>query len=111
MFRTFTVTALLALTITAAHAADKTEASVDVPFGDLNLTHPQDAKILAGRLRTAARQVCLPAVAGGGSFEAPVMRQEMQACMMTAFNVAMARIESKLDNAVRVHLVANNDTQ
>ncbi|MEP6830092.1 MAG: UrcA family protein [Rhizomicrobium sp.] len=110
MLRTFAATTIVALTLTAAHArAESTEASIVVPFGDLNLTLPRDARIMAVRLQTAARQVCLPVATGDKYLADPAARQTMQACMNTAIDLAMARIKSKLDSAVRVYLVASND--
>ena len=59
MYRSFTTAAILALAITAAHADDF--ASTRVTFGDLDLSQPADAKILADRLENAAKSVCIQA--------------------------------------------------
>ena len=107
MLRTLTTAAIVVLTVSTAQAFTR-DISVNVPFGDLNLTHPQDAKILAGRLQAAASQVCQSPDASAPAD--PDAHRKMQACMNTAINLAMARIQSKLDRAVRVYLVASNDT-
>ena len=62
MLRSFTTAAVLALALTAAHADDAvTDASTDVVYGDLDLSRPVDASILAARLQNAASAVCLKA--------------------------------------------------
>jgi UrcA family protein len=109
LLRTLTTTALLALGITAAHAADFTtnnfaannftQVSVYVPYGDLNLAQPSDAKILADRLEEAAKSVCLKA---NPDIDSPVL---MQQCIGTAISVAMVGIEDTLDQEVRAKLV------
>ena len=109
LLRTLTATALLALGVTAAHAADFTtsnfaasdftQVSVYVPYGDLNLAQPSDAKILADRLEEAAKSVCLKA---NPDIDSPAL---MQQCIGTAISVAMAGIEDTLDQEVRAKLV------
>jgi len=54
MFRIIATAAILALTATAAHAA----GPAVVRFGDLDLSKPADARILAGRVQTAAEAAC-----------------------------------------------------
>jgi UrcA family protein len=54
MFRTFTTAAILALTITAAQAAN----DVTVHFGDLDLTKASDAQVLTDRVHVAAASAC-----------------------------------------------------
>ena len=104
LLRTLASAALLALGLTAAHAADVTnndftQVSVYVPYGDLNLAQPTDAKVLADRLEDAAKSVCLKANPDIGS---PVL---MQQCIGTAISVAMMGIEDTLDQEVRAKLV------
>lgn len=53
MFRTFATAAILALSIGAAEADPFT-----VPFGDLNLANPGDARILASRAQTLSAAAC-----------------------------------------------------
>jgi UrcA family protein len=93
MFRTFTIAALFALAATTAQA----ESSTQVAFGDLNLSRTEDAQILADRLQTAAKMVCLDAnhIPGG------IGRAEMQECVDAAISTATARIEEQ----IRQHLV------
>jgi UrcA family protein len=99
LLRTLTTTALLALGITAVHADDYTQVSVYVPYGDLNLSQPTDAKVLADRLEDAAKSVCLKA---NPDLDSPVL---MQQCIGTAISVAMVGIEDTLDQEVRAKLV------
>jgi UrcA family protein len=54
MFRTFTSSAILVLTITAAQAGP----SVVVRFGDLDLSRPQDVHVLNSRIAKAAEAAC-----------------------------------------------------
>jgi UrcA family protein len=42
----------------AAEAPDTLESSVTVPYGDLDLTSPSDAKVLETRVENAAEKVC-----------------------------------------------------
>ena len=101
MLRTLTTATLLALTVTAAHAGDTTNSSVNVAFGDLNLSRPADAKILAGRLEAAAALVCRDAADGQMG---PAARRVMQECVSDAVNVALARIASAQTSAVKLYL-------
>src|SRR4051812_38673867 len=83
---------------TAAHAETLTPVSTNVGYGDLNLSHAEDAGVLATRLAAAAKTVCLsanPSLAG---------TPEMKQCTDAAINMAMAQLVSKLDKSVRVHL-------
>ena len=109
MLRTFAAAAILALTATAAQA-ETAQVSVNVAFGDLNLSRPADAKILADRLRTAAGKVCgdisNAKYANGATW--PGAREETQECMRSAINLAIARIEGRLDNIVRGTLTDSN---
>jgi UrcA family protein len=98
LFRFATATIILALTANAALA--DSQVSVDVPFGDLNLSHAQDSKILAERLETAGREVCAKAHS-----EVPATPRQMQDCVDAAVNIAVDRIQSSLENKLRVSLV------
>ena len=94
MFRTFTIAALFALAATTAQA----DSSTQVAFGDLNLSRPQDAQILADRLQTAAKMVCLSA-----NSIPNIGKAEMQECVDAAISTATARIEDQ----IRQHLVSS----
>jgi len=89
---------------TAARAETLTPVSTDVAYGDLNLSHADDAKVLATRLAAAAREVCLtanPDLAG---------KPEMKECTDTAINLAMAQLVNRLDQSVRMHLASDTIT-
>ena len=99
LFRTFTTAAIFALGMTAAHADDYNSASINVAFGDLNLSRPADAKILGNRLQDAAKSVCLKA-------NPEVSNQSlMQDCIDDAINTAMGRIEISLEQPAQAALV------
>ena len=55
--------ALTTLPLTAqsadTSAAPAERSSIDVSYADLNLAHPAGAQALYGRLRSAARQLCM----------------------------------------------------
>jgi len=93
MLRTLTLTALLALCVTAAQAED--DVSTLVSYSDLDLSRPADAKVLAARLQDAATSVCLKAnpekVAAGA----------LENCISISVHMAMSRIQSDMDDAVR----------
>jgi UrcA family protein len=99
LFRTFIPAAALALAlgIPAAQANDLDQASATVPFGDLNLSQPADAKILADRLEDAAKSVCL-------KVNADLSPALMQQCVDSAISMAMAGIRDRLDQEVRAKL-------
>src|ERR1700743_2194476 len=94
-----TAAALFTLNIAAAEAA----TTANVTFGDLNLSHPEDAKVLAGRLQTAAKQVCLSANPDLDG------KPEMQQCMDTAITLALAQIQSRMEQSVRANLVSDSE--
>ena len=54
----------LGLTAPPAAAAELDRLSVTVKYGDLDVTRPQGATILYGRIRAAAKKVCSPLEAG-----------------------------------------------
>jgi len=107
MLRIITIAALLALTATAADAGDTSPPSTIVSFSDLNLSHPADAKVLAGRLEAAAKQVCREE--GSGQVGVAAMH-EMRACADIAVNVALARIQAAVGQAVRAQLASDRQT-
>jgi len=97
MYRSFTTAAILALAITAAHADGF--ASTHVMFGDLDLSQPADAKVLADRLEDAAKSVCIQA---NPDDIAPAL---LQNCIASSISMAMSQIESHLDQSVHAKLV------
>jgi UrcA family protein len=100
MFRIATAAVILALTANAALA--DSQASVDVPFGDLNLSQPHDAKILAQRLEAAATAVCIKA---NSDTPSAIPAPAMQDCIDTAINIAVSRIQNSLEGKLRANLV------
>jgi UrcA family protein len=108
MLRIFTAAALLALTATtAAQAENWARDSMPVAYGDLNLSKPADAKVLAERLQAAATKVCLSATSDlrlNANSDLTKSR-EMQDCVDTAINVAMLRIEHSMTAHVRANLI------
>lgn len=104
MFRIVTTIAAI-LIATGNVALANGHASVDVPFGDLNLSQAQDARTLADRLKSAANEVCRKAneanLASG-----KIAQQAIQQCVETAINLAMQRVESNLVSKVRANLVS-----
>jgi UrcA family protein len=104
MFRTIATAAILTLGMTAAHAEDVTtdlaEVSTKVAYGDLDLSQPADARILADRLREAAMSVCLKA--DPENLSSSMLRN----CVDTSVSMAMSRIEDSLDEAVHAKLVS-----
>src|ERR1700722_1674369 len=100
MLRILATAAILALSANAALA--DSQASVDVPFGDLNLSRSHDTKILAERLETAASAVCLRA---NSDMPGAIPAHAMQDCIDTAVNIAVNRIQSSLENKLRANLI------
>jgi len=93
MLRTFTTAALLVLGIASAHADD--DASTQVPYSDLDLSRPGDARILAARLQDAATSVCMKANPEN------VPPAALETCINISVRMAMSRIQSDMDEAVR----------
>ena len=100
MLRILATAAILALSANAALA--DSQASVDVPFGDLNLSRSHDTKILAERLETAASAVCLKA---NSDMPGAIPANAMQDCIDTAINIAVNRIQSSLESKLRANLI------
>jgi UrcA family protein len=91
MLRTITLCALLALSVTAAHAED---ASTQVSYSDLDLSKTTDAKALAARLQDAATAVCLKAN------PANLRPLALETCVNVSVHMAMDRIQSDMVGAV-----------
>jgi UrcA family protein len=96
LFRTITAAALFTLGLSAAHAEDGIATTL-VAYGDLNLSQPADAKMLADRLQVAAKSVCLQA-------NPAIAQSDMEVCADTAISIAMGRIETSLDQKVHASL-------
>jgi len=102
MFRITTAAALLVLSANTAWAAR--HASVDVPFGDLNLSQAKDAKVLADRLQIAAKQVCLDVNKDLANDR--LGQNAMAECVESAISVALGYIESSQAQKIRANLVS-----
>jgi UrcA family protein len=100
MLRILATAAILALSANAALA--DSQASVDVPFGDLNLSRSHDTKILAERLETAASAVCLKA---NSDMPSTIPAYAMQDCIDAAVNIAVSRIQRSLESKLRANLI------
>jgi UrcA family protein len=104
MFRTLATAAILAFAVTAAQAG--TPVSVGVAYGDLNLTSPQDAAILADRLQVAAQEVCINA----NETKAPIRKVLVRRCIDMAVSRATSQIADEVESApnkmVRANLVS-----
>lgn len=96
LFRSLAAASLFILGINTAHADDAT--STTVSYGDLNLSQSADAKVLAGRLQDAAKQVCIAA-------NPDLHESELQSCVDSAIRMAMSQIEDHFDDQVRARLV------
>jgi UrcA family protein len=99
LLRTLATAAILAFGMTAAYADDDSATSTYVTFGDLNLSQPADAKVLADRLQDAAKSVCLKA---NPEID---FQPAMQNCIDAAIRMAMAQVETRLDQNVDTDLV------
>ena len=88
----------------ATAAGAQGDVNINVPFGDLNLSHAQDAGVLANRLRIAARQACLKANQEDLA-ENKIDQQAIQHCVDSAINIALERIESSFETNVRASLI------
>jgi UrcA family protein len=71
-----------------AGAADATDArSITVKFGDLNVSSPDGAAALYGRIRSAAKTVCLPAQSSSDPF-----KSEFSTCVRKAIADAVSKV-------------------
>jgi len=94
MFRTFATAAILALTVTAAQAG-----TVTVRFDDLNVSSPADAKVLAGRIQSAAAEVCAMDTSYGGprhNFYPVFYQASIDQCVRQVSLNTMERITASL---------------
>ena len=107
MLRPLAVAALLSLTAIAAEAETAAPVSAKgVVYGDLNLSNPRDAAILADRLQVAATEVCLNA----NDTKAPIGKILVRRCVSLAVSKATAQILDEIENshtrAIRANLVS-----
>lgn len=106
MLRILATAAILSLTIIAAQAETAAPSSKGVTYGDLNLSSPKDAAILADRLQVAATEVCLNA----NDTKAPIGKILVRRCVGLAVSKATAQIleevESSHTRAIRANLVS-----
>ncbi|HEY4075415.1 MAG TPA: UrcA family protein [Rhizomicrobium sp.] len=104
MFRIFTTAAILAFAVTTAQA--ETPESMVVAYGDLNLSQPRDAQILADRLQVAATSVC----ANTTETTAPIRKVLMRRCVDMAVSRATSQIWDQIEagpnRAIRANLVS-----
>lgn len=108
MLRALSTTALLILAVTTAQATTVTPvdvASIDVTYGDLNLSKPQDAAILAERLQAAAHEVCLKTNDATPSVRKILMRRCVDQAVSKATSQIWADIESSPNRAIRANLM------
>lgn len=103
MLRPLVLSALIACAATDAAQADML-SSTQVLYGDLNITNPADAKILAGRLHAAATEVCLQA--NGGEPTSHVAEIAVQQCVARAIGGAIATIQRNMEDTVRLNLAS-----
>ncbi len=109
MLRTLSTTALLILAVTTAQAAEVAPvdvASIDVTYGDLNLSKSQDAAILADRLQAAAHEVCLKTNDASPSVRKILMRRCVDQAVGKATSKIWAEIESSPHRAIRANLMS-----
>ncbi|MEY4964478.1 MAG: hypothetical protein RL274_61 [Pseudomonadota bacterium] len=81
-------------------------ASINVAYGDLNLSKPQDAAILAERLQAAAHEVCLKTNEATPSIRKILMRRCVDQAVGKATSQIWAEIESSLNRAIRANLIS-----
>ena len=110
MLRTLSTAALFTLAAAAAQAAPMTPAvevaSINVAYGDLNLSQPQDAAILAERLQTAAVEVCLKTNDATSSIRKILMRRCVDQAVGKATSHIWSEIESSPNRSIRANLMS-----
>lgn len=108
MFRTFTAATLLTFAVTAAQAAPLSPppayAEMNVAYGDLNLTSPADAAVLADRLQIAAMTVCMKTNDAKSSVRKILVRRCVDAAVAKATSQIRSQIESSPYQAIRANL-------
>ncbi len=109
MLRTLSTTALFVLAVTTAQAAEVAPvdvASINVTYGDLNLSKSQDAAILADRLQAAAHEVCAKTNDASPSVRKILMRRCVEQAVTKATSQIWADIESSPYRAIRANLMS-----
>jgi UrcA family protein len=89
-------TAALCALSASAQAADQDVPSKTVKFADLNITSEAGAKVLYGRIRAAARDVCEPS--GGRDL---VLAAAAHACIEKAIDKAVKDVNSPVLTSLR----------
>jgi UrcA family protein len=80
---------------TSAQASDQTAPTKTVKFADLDIQTPEGAKALYHRIRVAANQVCET------KDRDPVMREAKPACVDTAIDNAVKKVNAPYLTALR----------
>jgi UrcA family protein len=110
MLRTLSTAALFTLAAAAAQAAPMAPvaqaASINVAYGDLNLSQPQDAAILAERLKVAAHEVCLKTNDATSSIRKILMRRCVDQAVGKATSHIWSEIESSPNRSIRANLMS-----
>ena len=108
MFRTFTAATLFTLAVTTAQATPLSPppayAEMNVAYGDLNLTSPADAAILADRLQTAAVTVCMKTNDAKSSIRKILVRRCVDMAITRATSKIWSQIEASPYQAIRANL-------
>jgi UrcA family protein len=93
MLRPIALAALLACAAATAAQAETSDFQTNVAYGDLNLSHSADVKILTARLESAAASVCLKANRNFSIAHEQVFA--VQYCIAMAVNHAMSAVQHK----------------
>jgi UrcA family protein len=108
MFRTITTATLLSLAVTTAQAAPLSPppayAEMNVAYGDLNLTSPADAAVLADRLQIAALTVCMKTNDAKSSVRKILVRRCVEGAVARATSQIRSQIEASPYQAIRANL-------
>ena len=97
-------TAAFCAVSTSVEAAEEGAPSKTVRFSDLNISNPAGAKVLYGRIRVAAREVC--ELSAGRD---PIQRMAVHACIETAIDNAVKKVDAPALTALRFG--GNGDTR
>lgn len=81
---------------TSVEAAEEGVPSKTVRFNDLNISNPAGAKVLYGRIRVAARDVC-----GLSAGSDPIQRLAVHACIEEAIDNAVKKVDAPALTALR----------
>ena len=89
-------TASLAVPSTSVQAAEQNPPTKTVRYADLNIAEVAGAKTLYSRIRAAAQEVC-----GRSINTDPILRPAMQACVKTAIDNAVKKVDAPALTALR----------